>query len=100
MGQRETGRTYLEQSARAFRRALEERTLQRGALDSASTQNGLGNALFVLGVEDDNEDLVKEAATAYEKALALLETDGPAHYRGIVQTNLDDALNRLGKPEK
>jgi hypothetical protein len=54
LGQRESGRSRLEEAVAAFRAALEEITRERAPLQWALTQNNLGNALDALvpGITD------------------------------------------------
>ena len=49
LGERESGTQRLEEAVDAYRAALRQRTPGREPLDSAGTQNNLGNALGSLG---------------------------------------------------
>jgi hypothetical protein len=64
LGDRESGTAHLEEAVGAYRKALTERTQERGPLDWAMTQNNLGNALMTLGERDGNTGRLEEAVTA------------------------------------
>ena len=73
----------------AYRAALEERTRDRVALQRATTQNNLGNALSRLGERESGTTRMEDAVAAYQDALGIFEAADAAHYASGTKGNLE-----------
>jgi tetratricopeptide (TPR) repeat protein len=97
LGERESGTAHLEQAVVSFQAALQERTRERVPLDWAATQSNLGNALLDLGereVASARHQSIKDAITAYEQALDILQKSNTDAYQGMRPTSLSNAITR------
>src|SRR5262249_20626648 len=95
LGERENSTARLEEAARAFQGALQERTRERAPLQWAMTQSVLGFALASLGERKAETAPLEEAVAAYDAALPVLISAGNDGYVEICRTGRERAIALL-----
>ena len=100
LGERENGTARLEQAVEAFRNALKEFTRERMPLDSARTQNNLGNALATLGARESGTARLEQAVEAFRNALKEFTHEQTPHYHSLAQRNIEIALRPFKKASR
>lgn len=99
LGQREIGKTRLEQAVAVCRKALEIRVREEAPYEWAMFQNNLGNALRNLGLRDSDTRQLKQAVDANQAALEILTPKHtPLPWAGTM-VNMGNALRNLGMRE-
>jgi len=98
----EEGIARMNDAITAYQNALQVVTKDSAEMDWAMTQNnlGLGLALSTLGERQSGEDAIarlKEAVTAYRKALEVYTKDNASINWVKAQNNLGNALRTLGE---
>ena len=88
LGDRESGTERLEQSLRAYRAALEDRSRERMPLEWAGTQNNLGNTLCALGEREHGTERLEQAVEAHRAALEERTRDRVPLEWAMTQNNL------------
>jgi tetratricopeptide (TPR) repeat protein len=89
----------LETAITYFRKALSGWKREKAPLAWAMAQNGLGNALFVLGERENNHARLNEAVAPFREALKERTRErAPLDYSATM-TNLGALLMALGKLE-
>jgi len=87
----------LRRGIEVLRELLSGTIRSESALDWATTQNNLGNALKVLGERESGTCRFKQAVEAYRLALEEYEAAGAEYYVGVVSANLSRAEALLRK---
>jgi tetratricopeptide (TPR) repeat protein len=100
LGERESGRSRLEEAVIAYQAALEERTRARVPLDWAMTLNNLGNALQALGRRESGTTRLEEAVAAYRAALEEWTVEASPYWHDMAQRNLAHCLASLEQRRK
>jgi tetratricopeptide (TPR) repeat protein/competence protein ComGC len=99
LGERQGQVGMLEEAAKTYRLALEERTRERVPFNWAITQINLGDALLALGERQSDTTRLEEAVAAFHAALGEVTHDrAPFEWAGT-QLDVGNALMRLGERE-
>ncbi len=92
-----TPREALEQSVRAYEKALSYRTFKEDPARYAATQNNLGTAYWNLAQHYQPVSCLKQAIAAYNEALRYYSPEREPIYYAMIQNNLGTAFWNLAQ---